>query len=61
MVHRVVVTKIADAEDGYRLGYVYEVLDERGVLRCSGWTRGTEDRARLEAEKHARSLGLEVL
>jgi hypothetical protein len=60
MACRVVTTKIVAEEDGYRLGYIYEVLDERGVVRCSGWTRGTEERATVEATKQATELGLVV-
>jgi hypothetical protein len=41
-------------------GYAYEVLDERGVLRCAGWSRGNKNDARTEALEDARKIGLEV-
>jgi hypothetical protein len=41
-------------------GYAYEVLDERGVLRASGWSRGSKRDTMIEARADARRLGLEV-
>lgn len=40
--------------------YAYEVVDERGLLMASGWSRGSKSDARAEAMSDARRLGLEV-
>lgn len=44
-----------------RHAFVYEIRDERGMERASGWCRGTQQEARQEAREHAAKLGLEVL